>query len=63
MVKNTGHKALRSEQFLMITLIPKKYSDEQIVIHHVTADTPEYLQLEIERRSNEYGISFERIII
>jgi hypothetical protein len=56
---DTGHKALRSEQLLIGAMITNE--GETIIIHHIT-DTPQKLQLEIERRS-ESGIKFERIFL
>lgn len=61
-MKNLGSQALRSQQLLLAALVTKRCDDEIIVIHHVT-DTTYKLQLEVERRSKEFGIKFERIIL
>ena len=34
--------------------------NEQVIVHHVT-DTPRGVQFEVERRSQHYGIRFERV--
>ena len=61
MKQNLGQKATRSQQILFAPLITKRLHGEVIVIHHVI-DTPEKLQLEIERRTPN-GITFERIVL
>jgi hypothetical protein len=61
MHKKLGRQATRSEQLLLASLIPKKSSDETILIHHVT-DTNYKLQLEFERRTPN-SVTFERIIL
>jgi hypothetical protein len=43
-------------------LIPGNTSDDVVIIHHITEDTGNKLQLEIERR-NSFGITFERIVL
>ena len=63
MIKSPGKQATRSQRFLFEPFIAKREPNEVIVIHHVTCDTPQRLQLEVERRSKTLGIAFERIVI
>lgn len=37
-------------------------ASDKVIVHHVT-DTPEFLQLEVERYSKRNGVSFERVIV
>ena len=59
--KDLGRQATRSEQLLLAGVIPKKFSDETILIHHVT-DTNYKLQLEFERRTPN-SVTFERFVL
>lgn len=48
--------------------VPKKHVDEQVVVHHVTEDTPYRLQLEVERRirgtdGKVCRCEFERVVL
>lgn len=56
-IKRPGRAPTRSEQLLLVPLIPLKYYpafDEVVVIHHITEDTTHRLQLEIERRVSRH---------
>jgi hypothetical protein len=59
---DTGKKAIRSQQLLLMPLITKRSVEEVIVIHHVT-DNAQKLQLEIERRCPINGLKFERLFL
>ena len=61
-IADTGHQALRSQQLLLATLIPRKSLYETVVVHHIK-DGYHVSQLEIERRSPKNGITFERIYL
>jgi hypothetical protein len=63
MIAPPGAQATRSQQLLLAPLIPRRSSEEVIIIHHVTADTPYWLQLEIERRCPTHGVGFDRIVL
>ena len=61
MIERPGRKPERSMALLLDRFV-RRSTDETIIIHHVTEDTPKRLQLEVERRTPR-GISFERIVL
>lgn len=65
MINKPGIQCSRMQQLLLKQihyLIPGNTSDDVVIIHHITEDTGNKLQLEIERR-NSFGITFERIVL
>lgn len=62
-VRNYGQQP-RSDamQELLAGCVSKRELNEIVVVHHYT-DVSSKLQLEIERRSDQFDICFERLII
>jgi hypothetical protein len=65
-INHPGSPVAKSHQQLYAGIVPKRHVDEQVIVHHVTEDTPYRLQLEIERRfrtnAGQTICSFERYI-
>jgi hypothetical protein len=49
-----------SLRLALATALGKMEPDEKVIVHHVT-DTAQGVQFEVERRSQYYGIRFERV--
>lgn len=62
-IKPPGKQATMSQQLLLATLIQKRSAGEVCVIHHITQDDPDKLQMEVERRCPVNGLAFERIYL
>ena len=60
---STGHQPISTAmKSALAAMVEKREPNEIIVVHHYT-DSRDQLQLEVERRSDELGIKFERIKI
>lgn len=60
-IMNNGFRPNSVALRLALTnLLGKMEPNEQVIVHHVT-DTAQGVQFEVERRSQHYGIRFERI--
>ena len=71
MIKKPGRQPTRSEQLLLQDLVMRKVRNKnqfltKVIVHHITEDTPNRLQLEVEWQSQVYDkkvIRFERLFL
>jgi len=61
-MKKTNYRPTRSQQLLLAGLVPKRSTDEIIVVHHVLEDSYIRLELQLERRLGN-NITLERIVL
>lgn len=64
MIKKPGRKPSRLEQIILTDILKSRMDSRicTIVIHHITEDSPDRLQLEVEKRYEKYR-TFERIVL
>ncbi len=64
MIKAPGRKPTIMEKYSFMVFVKKRCfcDSERVIIHHITEDTPERLQMEVEIRCQYHPIRFERIV-